>query len=319
MKKHQFNVNTAGLTAYVNENDTQLLYQLAATSSIMPYATVRTGIKGTERLHFMSTNATFQTDSCAYNASGTTTFTEKNVTVGKIAIMEDICTKSLNGFWTEQILAAGSNGEEAIPSEIARAWMEKKLNLIKKQLNVADWQGDTGSGTANLNKYNGLLKEIFADGSVVDGNTSDASTATSSANIIARINEMYAVIPDDIMDGAPDGSGLVLFLGMDYFKYYVQAGRVLNYFNYVVDENNAATFFGTNIKMVPQVGLTGTNKMVLTTEDNIVIATDLESDEDAMDVWYSKDDRINHSLIAFKRGITYKYSNYIVKWGLGTS
>jgi hypothetical protein len=79
MKKYNFNVDTSGLTAYVDENDTQLMYQLQMESELVPYAEVRSGIKGTERMHFMTTTATFQTDACSYNASDTTTFTEKDI------------------------------------------------------------------------------------------------------------------------------------------------------------------------------------------------------------------------------------------------
>lgn len=318
MKKHAFNVVTSGLTAYVDENDTQLLYQLQMESDLAPFAEVRSGIKGTERLHFMTTTATFQTDACSYNASDSTTFTEKDLTVGKIAVMEDICPKLLQGFWAQQILAAGSRGEEAIPQEVASAWMAKKLNLVQKQINIADWQGNTGSGSANLNKYNGLLLEIFADGSVVDGNTSDASTATTTSNILARMEEMYLAIPEDLRAGAPDGGTLKWFLPQAYLDMYVIALRDANLFHYKGEEGNIK-YYGTNIDLVPQVGLASQNKMVITTTDNIVIGVDLESDEDTLEVWYSKDDRTNHSLLAFKRGITYKYSDYIVKWGLGTS
>jgi hypothetical protein len=318
MKNHKFNVVTSGLTAYVDENDTQLLTQLQMESELAPYAEVRSGVKGTERMHFMTTTATFQTDACSYSASDTTTFTEKDVTVGKIAIMEDICPKLLQGFWAQQVLAAGSRGEEAIPSEIAQAWTAKKLNLVRKQINVADWQGNTASGSANLNKYDGLLLEIFADGSVVDGNTSDASTATSVSNILARMQEMYLAVPEDLRGGAPDGGGLVWFLPQAYYDFYVIALREANLFHFKGEERELR-YYGTDITLVPQVGLASQDKMVITTRDNIVIAVDMESDEDTFEVWYSKDDRINHSLIAFKRGITYKYSDYIVKWGLGTS
>ena len=318
MKKYNFNVDTSGLTAYVDENDTQLMYQLQMESELVPYAEVRSGIKGTERMHFMTTTATFQTDACSYNASDTTTFTEKDITVGKIAIMEDICPKLLQGFWAQQILAAGSRGEEAIPAEIAAAWTAKKLNLVRKQINVADWQGDTASGSANLNKYDGLIKEIYADGSVIDGNTSDAATATSVSNILARMQEMYLAIPEDLRAGAPDGGGLVWFLPQSYYDFYVIALREANLFHFKGEEGEVR-YYGTDIVLVPQTGLAGQDKMVITTRENFVVAVDLESDEDTLEVWYSKDDRINHSLIAFKRGVTYKYSDYIVKWGLGTS
>lgn len=321
MKKHNFNVNTAGLTAYVDENDTSIKYQLQMATSLMPFAEVHTGVKGTQRIHFGTTTATFQTDACSYNASDTTTLTEKDITVGKIAIMEDICPKLLQGFWAQQILAAGSRGEEAIPSEISKFWMDKKLNVIAKQINVADFQGDTASGSANLNKYNGLIKEVFNDASTIDGNTSDAATATSASNILARMQEMYLAIPTDLFGDAPDGGNLVWFLPHEYWRFYTEALKVANLFNWVGGESTPESlkYYGTNITLSPQIGLASQDKMMITTTDNIQIAVDLESDEDTVEVWYSKDDRINHSLVAFKRGITYKFSDYMVRWGLGAS
>lgn len=319
MSNYKFNVNTSGLTAYVEEEGMDLMIQLQMESDLAPYSEVVTGVKGTQRMHFLSTNATWQSDSCAYNASGTTTFTEKDVTVADIAIMEDICPKLLQGFWAQKELALGSRGEENIPAEISRLWVEKKLNIIKRDINISDWQGDTaGAGGSQLNKYNGLIKEIFADGSVVDGNTSDASTATSASNILARMEEMYLAIPEDLRAGAPDGSSLVWFLPQAYYDFYVIALRDANLFHFKGEEGELR-YYGTDITLVPQVGLASQDKMVITPRENFVIATDLEADSTNMEVWYSKDDRINHSLIAFKRGITYKYSNYIVKWGLGTS
>ena len=318
MKNHSFNVVTSGLTAYVDETDLTLLTQLQMASEITPYAEVRSGIKGTERLHFMTTTSVWQTDACSYNASGDTTFTEKDLTVGKIAIMEDICPKLLQGFWAQQLLAAGSRGEEAIPSEIAAAWMEKKLNIVKADINKSDWQGEVGgAGGANLTKYDGLILEIFADASVVDGNTSDTATMTL-ANVLANMQEMYLAIPEDLKAGAPDGESLVWFLPQSVYDFYIIAGRNANLFHWNIEEG-FMNYHGTAIQLVPQSGLAGTDKMVITTKNNIVIGCDLESDEDTLEVWYSKDDRINHSLLAFKRGITYKYSDYIVKWGLGTS
>ena len=145
-----------------------------------------------------------------------------------------------------------------------------------------------------------------------------AATATSVSNILERMQEMYLAIPEDLRAGAPDGGGLVWFLPQSYYDFYVIALREANLFHFKGEEGEVR-YYGTDIVLVPQTGLAGTDKMIITTRENFVVAVDLESDEDTLEVWYSKDDRINHSLIAFKRGVTYKYSDYIVKWGLGTS
>ena len=43
---------------------------------------------------------------------------------------------------------------------------------------------------------------------------------------------------------------------------------------------------------------------------------DGEGDEDNMEVWYSKDDRVNKMNIAFKRGTQYFYGNEVVSFAL---
>jgi hypothetical protein len=132
------------------------------------------------------------------------------------------------------------------------------------------------------------------------------------------MQEMYLAVPEDLKAGAPDGESLVWFLPQSVYDFYIIAGRNANLFHWDIKEG-FMNYHGTNIELVPQSGLAGTDKMVITTKNNIVVGCDLESDESTLELWYSKDDRINHSLLAFKRGITYKYSDYIVKWGLGTS
>lgn len=307
--------NTAGLTAYVDENKFPLLMQLQAKSGLADVVAKQTGIKETARLHTFTTTAPFQTDGCSYNASGTTTFTQKNITVGAIAVMEDLCVKDLNGFWTQQLVAKGAAGEEVIPGEIESMWMTKKLNVIAKQLAVADFQGDTLSGDANLNKYDGLLKLIDADGTVINGNTGGYYEVTA-ANILAIMDDIYKVIPEDLEDDAPDaGRQLYLWLPKSFYKLYIIALKNANLFHRESKEGDT-NLYGTNIILKPTVGLAGTDRMVLTYADNITIGMDGDQDEEKMEVWYSKDDRVNKSLVAFKRGVQYQFGSYIVEFTL---
>jgi hypothetical protein len=323
MKKHNFNVVTSGLTEWINENDKELLIQMQITSDLAPYAEIKTCLKeAIQNVHFMDTTVTWQSDACSYNASDSTTLTEKPIQVGQIAAMEDICPKLFWGFWAEQLMKKGSANDADIPAEISRAWTELKLNINKKQINVADWQGDTASGNANLNKYNGLIKEIFNDASVIDGNTSDAATATTESNILARMKEMYMVITEEMAGDDPEGGNLIWFLPYTYKKMYNEALKAANLYHFVGGQLDTPTvdyYYGTKIELKTQIGLAGQDKMVIMRKGDILLGMDGETDEDQLEVWYSKDDQTNHSKLAFKRGITYKFSDYIVKWGLGTS
>src|SRR5687768_14459590 len=96
--------NTAGLSAYVDENKFPLLMQLQAKSGLADKVRKQPKIKDTARLHYITTTAPFQSDGCSYNSSGTTTLTQKSITVGAIAVMEDLCVKDLNGFWAQELV-----------------------------------------------------------------------------------------------------------------------------------------------------------------------------------------------------------------------
>lgn len=311
--------NTDGLTAYVAEDKFKLLMQLQAKSGLADKVRHQPGIKETARLHYITTTAPFQSDGCSYNASGTTTLTQKSISVGAIAIMEDLCVKTLNGFWAEVLVAKGSKGEEVIPGEIESAWMQKKLNVVANQLAKADFQGDTLSGNANLNKYDGLLKLIDADATVIQGNTGGLLVAPTVSNIIAVLQAMWAVIPEDLEIDAPDsGKQMYLWLPRTYYKLYIQALVNANLYNYTATDGDTK-LFGTDVILVPTVGLAGTDRMILTYADNIIIGMDGDAEEDNMEVWYSKDDRVHKSLIAFKRGVQFEFGNYIVSFELGVS
>jgi hypothetical protein len=311
--------NTAGLTAYVDENKFPLLMQLQAKSGLADKVRKQPKIKDTARLHYITTDATFQSDGCSYNASGTTTLTQKSITVGAIALMEDLCVKDLNGFWAQELVAQGASGEESVPAEIEKAWMTKKLNLVANKLAKADFQGDTGSGDANLNKYDGLLKLIDADATVVQGNSGGLLVAPTVSNIIAVLQAMWNAIPEDLETDAPDsGKQLYLWLPRTYYKMYIQALINANLYNYTAKDGDTK-LFGTDVILVPTVGLAGTDRMVLTYADNIVIGMDGDTEEDNMKIWYSEDDRVHKSLIAFKRGVQFEFGSYIVTFKLGVS
>lgn len=301
------------LSTYIDDTKFGLLTQLQSTSGLAGVVRMMPGIKSSSDVHFLSTDVTFQDDACSYNAADTTPLTVKNLAVGAIAVMEDICVKTLNATWLETQVRAGAAGEEAIPEMVATAWTEKKLNRLARAIAIADFQGDTLSGTANLNKYDGLLKLVDADGTVEDGNTGGVTVATgvTAANIIAILQAMWLARPEELKER----ENVSLWMPQEFYDLYVVALINANLFHFK-GEDGETKLFGTDVTLRPTVGLNGTDRMVMTHDDNIVVGLDAEGQSDNLEVWYSKDDRINKSLVAFKRGIQYGYGNEIVEFTL---
>jgi len=235
------------------------------------------------RLHFGETDVIFQSGGgCGGAAAGTTTLTEKTLTVGRIRIREDICFDDFAGKYMEMNMKAGLlNGKQMEPETWAPFYYSEKQAKINAQLELSDWQGDTTSGSANWNKYDGWIKFIDAGTGAdlaIDGNTDNQTTVTLS-NIIAAVRNMYLAIPNHLKFR----TDLVLYMPWSWFQMYQQALLAANLFHFTGGDQEY-TIIGTNVKLKPTYGLSaGTlatyGRMFLTYPSNLVVGIDLASDE----------------------------------------
>ena len=178
--------------------------------------------------------------------------------------IRDRCIKDLNGYWMQKLVGQGAAGEKSIPGEIEAVWLMDKAAKLERALEVADWQADTaGGGGANLTKYDGFIK-IIDGASPVDGNTGAVTAATGIVvgNVIALLQGIWGAIPVDIQDK----SDLAIFMGNDTYRLYVQAMINANLYHFVGEEG-MSMLHGTNVRIVPTVGLNGTNSCLLYTSD----------------------------------------------------
>ena len=115
-----FSVGT--LAAYTKENEALLVASSVLGSKtadlIKSQGNVMVGVKSAETINIMDTDAIFQDgSSCGFNASGTTSFTQRTVTVGKIKVNEALCLKDLEAKYLQKALPAGSMYDSMVYSE----------------------------------------------------------------------------------------------------------------------------------------------------------------------------------------------------------
>lgn len=317
-----------GLTAYVEQNEKQLvsqsLFEARTQQMIIAEGNVMTGVKSSETVNRMATDVFFQDDSsCGFAASGTTEFTQRTLTVGKIKTQEIICPKDLEGKYLQKALTAGSNYETFA---FAQEYTALKAGLIAEALEVAIWQA-TGSGYGGtnglLNKFKGV-KQLVSDAgaTVVDANvtgfygagapiTAIDSTTKAKAAVLAVIKALPAKIK-----GKND---VRIFVGWDTYDLLIQAYVDANLYHYNPGtENNApAAEFkvpGTSYSVVPVHGLTSTNDIYAFRMSNIYLGVDLQGEEDNFEMWYSQDDRNMKFSASFKVGVQFAFMDEIVKF-----
>ena len=311
--------NVSALADYTEQNEALLVTSSvlgAKTASLIKSAgNVMVGVKSSETINIMDTDAVFQAGgSCGFNASGSTSFTQRTVTVGKIKVNEALCPKDLEAKYLQKALPTGSM-YDSIPFE--QEFTDKKAKRIASQLEIALWQGDTTSVNVNLNKFDGLVKLVGAASGVVDANTSTyisgaPLSSITAANVISIFDGIYKAIPAEIVSE----DDVHIFCGMDVFRTYTIALKNANMFHYTVDvkADNEFILPGTTIKVVAVQGLNGTNKIYAMRLSNLFLGTDLLNEEEKFEIFYAKEADQVRFVSEFKMGVNIAFPDEVVKF-----
>ncbi len=315
-----FSVGT--LADYTKENEALLV-----TSSVLGAKTaqliksqgnVMVGVKSSETINIMDTDAFFQAGgTCGFNASGTTSFTQRPVVVGKIKVNEALCPKSLEAKYLQKALPTGSM-YDSVPFE--QEYSDKKAKVIAAQLETAIWQGDLGSANGNLNKFKGFIRQsLEASASIIAANASTYISggpvaSITSANVIAVFDAVYLAIPAKVV-AADD---MTIFCGQDLFRTYTVALKNANSFSYSLDVKADSEFIlpGTTIKVVAVAGLNGTNKIYASRLSNMFIGTDLLNEEERFEIFYAKEADEVRFVSEFKMGVNFAFPDEWVEFKL---
>ena len=311
--------DVSALAAYTEQNEALLVTDSvlgAKTAALIKSAgNVMVGVKSAETINIMDTDAIFQAGgSCGFTASGSTTFTQRTVTVGKIKVNESLCPKDLEAKYLQKALPTGSM-YDSIPFE--QEFADKKAKTIAAQLETALWQGDTTSGNTNLSKFDGLVKLIGAATGVVAANVSTyisgapLSTITAT-NVINIFDGVYQAIPAQVV-AADD---MTIFCGQDVFRTYTVALKNANQFHYSIDVKADSEFVlpGTPIKVIALQGLNGTNKVYAMRLSNLFLGTDLLNEEEKFEIFYAKEADQVRFVSEFKMGVNVAFPDEIVKF-----
>jgi hypothetical protein len=310
----------SGLSAYTKQLVKPLLtsavFEAKTQQLILANGIVIPNVKSSVAIPLMETDAVFAAQSCSFDASGTTTFSQRSITVGKIKVEEKICPKDLEAYFTQEALKAGSTYEDFGNADFQKAFLDKKNARIAAQLETAIWQGDSTGATANTNKFDGLQK-LIAGGSPVNANVSGYTgvatiTTVTAANVIAATEGIYKAIPVAVLAKGD----VKIFVGNDWYRTLILAYRALNLFAYNPQDSQAASFIlpGTNVEVISVNGLNSTGDAYAISLGNIAMAVDLVDEENSYKMWYSEDNNDVRYRVEFKMGVNVAFTNEVVSF-----
>ena len=284
--KEDFSYVVSSISGFTDQLGGELLAKALIGATTPKYATVRLGIKGTQQLNLLDSSPSFQAGACGWNASGTTTFTQRSITVCPERVNEALCPDDLYPTYQSMLLQPGQS-ETAVPFENVIG--DLKVKQIQQRIEQKLWQALSVSGDC----FNGF-KSLISTGTTGVGNSSGTTFGTqaygTAGNPITEVDGLINALSDDGMSR----EDLVVFMSYANFRLYVQALTKANFFaNYIggtsITADMEAIHPNTNVKVVPTIGLAGSNQVVIGPKAYTIVGFDLLSDHEAMEIWYSKD------------------------------
>jgi hypothetical protein len=310
-KKYEFGFDLAGLATYTDEVGGILIRRAILEGETAKVIRVQPGIKGTQAINLLDSTLVVQDGSCGWNTSGSTTFTQRDITVCDLKVNEALCPRDLNDYWLGQLLTPGSYNE-TVPFEQQIA--ELKTAQISQYIENLMWQGTTGTTCFNGFKY------LFAQ--LGTGTTSNSGgiivtgqTAMTAASGLTQVDNLVVNIPDDIADS----DDLVCFMSHSNYRKYLIDFRNSNYFHLPVGSSytDMKTYHpGTNILVKPVGGLVSSNQVVIGKSSYMVMGVDLLSDSEGLRMFYSQDFDEVRLRANFKVGVNVAFPQFFVSNGL---
>ena len=314
MKKHNFSFDLSSLQTYTDELGGLLLTEAVAKAKTAEACYIQSGIKGTQAINLLSSTLNVSAGGCGWSPSGTTTFTQRDISVCAYRVNEALCPADLNTYWAGQFLNAGSYNESVpFEAQIAKLKQEQISMFIENKI----WQAAT-SASGGTDCFNGLLKltsTAVTSSEQVNFTPTGTTAAITSSNALTQVDLLIASLPDAVLNR----TDLVVMMSNQAYRNYVVALRTANYFHYT-PEGAGVDFItyhpATNIKVIGVPGLSGSNRVILAPASEVVIGVDLMDDSERLDMFYSKDFDEVRVRCNFKLGVQIAFPDNIVSNGL---
>ena len=303
-------LDVSALSDFNNEVAGELLVKSVYGGSTMEYITIKEGVKYQEPINLMEVDLYMQNGTCVSSASGSLTYTQRNITVCPRTSFDGICLKDMDKKYLG--IAALEPGSYNETFKMAEAYSGLLVNQFQKANDQFLWQQVSGSystfgGTC---ESDGLLR-ILSSGSVGSAITDSAQIVGTTTASLDNMDDMIAALSTDVADR----DDLTFFMSVGKFRQFVSDVRTSNsyYFDPAAISNRGGilemAYPFQNIKVVGTVGI-NSDRIVLGPAKHVVAGTDLMSDFAEFQLWYDiNTDQLRHR-ISTKLGVNVAFPQY---------
>lgn len=259
--------NISALPTYVEEKKDALIKGFVLDGETVKRIQWMTDVKTSANLNFIDTDPVLQEYACGFDPQGDAVFSNRVLETAHLKWDKEFCKADLLRAWTqaEVRIAADDEGKPFIEQILED--VRRKLAL-KREMMI--WQGNKTSGSGDMKLINGFLQILDADDSTVK------VSIASGASAYDAIQQVYLALPAAIRR-----RDVKINVSPELYAKFTQELVAKNLFHYAGPQDEAPmeiVFPGTRVRVVDTEGLTGTNKIVATMDENLYYGTDLMSD-----------------------------------------
>ena len=262
-------------------------------------------VKSKIKLAYSDLGNILQADDCSFSATGEGTLNQKTMEVCDLKVNLEYCATTFEANYLSLQLRAGSNNEEVMPTSYADFVVNYVAEKVASDLELTMFQGNTATASYPYSLCDGLVKQLQADGSVIDV-TATASSIVAS-NVIGELNRILEAVPADVRQQA----NFKIFVSQEIAFAYKQAQASTQGGLFMVGDKEL-NYLG--FRLIPTSGLLA-KQMIAFNSDKVFFLTDLVSDWDEIIIIPQRNisgARTERFATSLKFGVNYLYGNEIV-------
>ena len=274
-KKLSFNYDLTALPEY-NSYGSDMLIKSILGLTLPSYSTIKANLKGTtQKVGWLENDIVLQDESCGWNPTGDTVQNLVTIDLCNKKINQSLCAYDLYDTYLSQSLS-NANFQESVPFE--EVIMTDISNRVANKIEKALWNNSTATGATEYNNqcFDGLVRLITSG----NGATQIAYTASTASNGLDVFTSIYENIPANVLHR----DDLVIYTSYSNYRALVSSMRNNSYINlFTADfggvasgEQWALTLPGTNVKVVPTVGLDGVSAYYAGASQYIMVGMNAE-------------------------------------------
>ena len=236
---------------------------LAANTIGSGIVTTHENVKYKLNVRNLSTTGFLANATCDFRSTGEVALSDVVLEPKELQVNIELCKGNLRTQWESLEMRGAITGQE-IPASFQEFFIQKNLELIAKDFEVAVWQGTTGAGS-----FEGLEAKLAANTDVIDVNNS--GTPLSATNIIEELDKVVAAIPNEVYVA----DDFKIIIPISAAKFYIAAQAALGYLDKFHVGKTELNFQG--IDLVIANGLSN-NKMVAARTSDLHFGTNVLTD-----------------------------------------